>query len=280
MLQGFATIAANRGLALITALGVVQTFVRGCLTVFVVVVAIDLLGTGDAGVGVLTAAIGAGGILGSFLAFGLVGRGRLATWCGRRRRAVRGAAGGHRPRPRPGDDDPAARRHRDRQRPDRRGGIHAARPPGRRAGPGTHVRGLRGDPHARRRGRRSRHPAGRRPARRASCPRGDRAARAAGRGRQLARAAPARCRGARARRGHRDHASVRMLGALPMATIEQLAGALEHADFEPGQTVFRQGERGEYFYIVRVRPGGRDPRWPRRQDARDRRLLRRDRAVA
>src|SRR5215218_11445520 len=82
ILQGFATIAADRGLALITALGVVQTFTRGCLTVFVVVAAIDLLGTGDPGVGVLTAAVGAGGILGSMLAFGLVGRGRLAIWFG------------------------------------------------------------------------------------------------------------------------------------------------------------------------------------------------------
>jgi CRP-like cAMP-binding protein len=43
---------------------------------------------------------------------------------------------------------------------------------------------------------------------------------------------------------------IHMLGALPVATIEQLAGALEHADFAPGHTVFRQGERGEYFYIV------------------------------
>jgi CRP-like cAMP-binding protein len=43
---------------------------------------------------------------------------------------------------------------------------------------------------------------------------------------------------------------IRMLGALPVATIEQLAGALEHADFEPGCSVFRQGERGDYFYIV------------------------------
>ena len=82
MVRGFTTIAANRGLALITALGVVQTFTRGCLTVFTVVVAIDLLGTGDPGVGVLTAAVGAGGVLGSILAFGLVGRGRLALWFG------------------------------------------------------------------------------------------------------------------------------------------------------------------------------------------------------
>jgi CRP-like cAMP-binding protein len=44
--------------------------------------------------------------------------------------------------------------------------------------------------------------------------------------------------------------SIHMLGALPVATIEQLAGGLEHANFEPGHTVFTQGERGEYFYIV------------------------------
>jgi hypothetical protein len=82
MLQGFATIAADRGLTLITALGVVQTFTRGALTVLAVVVAIDLLDTGDAGVGVLNAAVGAGGLLGSVAAFALVGRGGLAAWFG------------------------------------------------------------------------------------------------------------------------------------------------------------------------------------------------------
>ena len=82
MLQGFMAIAADRGLGLITALGVVQTFTRGCLTVFTVVVAIDLLDTGDPGVGVLNAAVGAGGVVGSIFAFGLVRRGGLASWFG------------------------------------------------------------------------------------------------------------------------------------------------------------------------------------------------------
>jgi MFS family permease len=82
VLQGFAAIVSDRGLALITGLGLVQTFTRGCLTVFTVVVAIDLLGTGDPGVGVLNAAIGAGGVLGSIFAFGLVRRGGLAGWFG------------------------------------------------------------------------------------------------------------------------------------------------------------------------------------------------------
>jgi MFS family permease len=82
MLQGFTTIAADRRLALITGLGVAQTFTRGCLTVFTVVVAIGLLDMGDPGVGVLNAAVGAGGVLGSILAFGLVRRGGLARWFG------------------------------------------------------------------------------------------------------------------------------------------------------------------------------------------------------
>jgi MFS family permease len=82
MLQGFTAIRADRGLGLVTRLGLIQTFTRGCLTVFVVVVAIDLLDTGNPGVGVLNAAVGAGGVLGSIFAFGLVRRGRLATWFG------------------------------------------------------------------------------------------------------------------------------------------------------------------------------------------------------
>ncbi len=81
-LEGFRIIAGDRGLALITGLGLAQTITRGCLGVLTVAVAIDLLGTGDAGVGVLTAAVGAGGMLGSLLAFRLVGRGRLAGWFG------------------------------------------------------------------------------------------------------------------------------------------------------------------------------------------------------
>jgi MFS family permease len=82
VLQGFATIAGDRTLALVTGLGVVQTLTRGCLTVFTVVLAIDLLDTGDPGVGILNAAVGAGGVLGSLFAFTLVRRGGLATWFG------------------------------------------------------------------------------------------------------------------------------------------------------------------------------------------------------
>jgi CRP-like cAMP-binding protein len=43
---------------------------------------------------------------------------------------------------------------------------------------------------------------------------------------------------------------VRMLRALPAATIEQLGAGLEHAEFAPRQAVFEQGEPGERFYVV------------------------------
>jgi predicted MFS family arabinose efflux permease len=82
VLQGFQTIAADRDLLLITGLTTAQTFTRGCLSVFTVVVAIDLFDTGAAGVGVLNAAVGAGAVLGSIVAFRLVRRGRLAMWFG------------------------------------------------------------------------------------------------------------------------------------------------------------------------------------------------------
>jgi MFS family permease len=55
-----------------------QTFVRGMLTVCLVLAAVSTLGLGPAGVGTLNAAIGAGGLVGALLAFGLVGRRRLA----------------------------------------------------------------------------------------------------------------------------------------------------------------------------------------------------------
>jgi CRP-like cAMP-binding protein len=43
---------------------------------------------------------------------------------------------------------------------------------------------------------------------------------------------------------------IRMLSALPAATIEQLGAGIEHAEFVPRQTVYEQGEYGDRFYIV------------------------------
>ena len=59
-------------------LGGAQTLVRGALNVLIVVAALGTLHMGESGVGVLTAAIGAGGFVGSLVAMSLVGR-RLAA---------------------------------------------------------------------------------------------------------------------------------------------------------------------------------------------------------
>ena len=80
--QGVRAIVGNRDLALLMALGLGQTFSRGALTVFTVVVALDLLRTGEPGVATLTAAIGAGAVIGSLAASLLVGSQRLAQWFG------------------------------------------------------------------------------------------------------------------------------------------------------------------------------------------------------
>jgi hypothetical protein len=81
-IAGIRVIAKDRALALLTALTTLQTCIRGALSVFSVVLAISLLGSGAAGVGVLTAAVGAGAIVGSLSAALLVGRGGLARWFG------------------------------------------------------------------------------------------------------------------------------------------------------------------------------------------------------
>ena len=78
--EGIRTIVRDRDLALLNGLAIVQTFTRGALTVFTVVVALDLLGTGEPGVGSLTAAIGAGAVIGSLAASLLVGSRRLGQW--------------------------------------------------------------------------------------------------------------------------------------------------------------------------------------------------------
>jgi MFS family permease len=79
---GVRAILRNRDLAVLVGLTAAQAFTRGALTVFTVVVALDLLDTGEPGVGTLTAAVGAGAVLGSLAASLLVGSRRLAGWFG------------------------------------------------------------------------------------------------------------------------------------------------------------------------------------------------------
>ncbi len=78
--DGIRVVGRSRDLALIMGLAMAQSFTRGALTVLTVVLAIELLGSGEAGAGILTAAIGAGAVLGSFAASLLVDTRRLGGW--------------------------------------------------------------------------------------------------------------------------------------------------------------------------------------------------------
>ncbi len=66
-------------LRLLTGLYTAQTLVAGALEVLIVVIAFDLLGTGEGGIGYLNAAVGAGGLAGGFVALVLATRKRLAS---------------------------------------------------------------------------------------------------------------------------------------------------------------------------------------------------------
>ena len=81
-LGGVRVLRTHRDLRLIFALIGAQTFMRGAITVLTVVVAVELVGLGDPGVGLLNAALGAGAVLASAAAALLVGTKRLAAWFG------------------------------------------------------------------------------------------------------------------------------------------------------------------------------------------------------
>jgi MFS family permease len=76
---GFAAILGGRDIRLIVGLYAAQTLVAGALNVLVVVAAVELLGLGTGGVGFLNSAIGVGGLVGVAVTFALVGRRRLAA---------------------------------------------------------------------------------------------------------------------------------------------------------------------------------------------------------
>ena len=78
--DGVRVVARNRDLLLILGLAAAQALTRGALTVLSVVVAIELLRTGEPGVGALMTAVGGGAVLGSLGASLLVGTGRLGAW--------------------------------------------------------------------------------------------------------------------------------------------------------------------------------------------------------
>ena len=78
--EGIRAVTQSRDLQLILGLAAAQSLTRGAFTVFSVIVAIELLGTGDPGVGALMAAVGVGAVVGSLGASLLVRTGRLGAW--------------------------------------------------------------------------------------------------------------------------------------------------------------------------------------------------------
>jgi len=81
-LGGVRAVNAHPDLRLLFGLIGLQTFMRGAVTVFMVVVSVELVKLGDPGVGLLNAALGAGAVLASAAAALLVGTKRLAAWFG------------------------------------------------------------------------------------------------------------------------------------------------------------------------------------------------------
>jgi MFS family permease len=77
-LAGFRTLAREPALRVLVGLFTAQTFVAGAVQVYIVVVAIQLLELGDAGVGFLNSAMGVGALLGGVLALSLTGARRLS----------------------------------------------------------------------------------------------------------------------------------------------------------------------------------------------------------
>ena len=76
--SGFRTVAGDQRLRLLVGVLSASTLVEGAADVLVVLVAIELLDLGGAGVGWLNSAWGLGGIAGGAAAISLLGRGRLA----------------------------------------------------------------------------------------------------------------------------------------------------------------------------------------------------------
>lgn len=78
-LAGFRTIGREPALRVLMTLLAAQTFLFGTLQVYMVVLSVETLGLGGAGVGYLNSAIGVGCVVGAVLAMGLTGVSRLSV---------------------------------------------------------------------------------------------------------------------------------------------------------------------------------------------------------
>ena len=82
VLAGFSVVLRQPRLRLVVGALAVTTLVEGAVDVLIVVVALDVLDTGEAGLGTMNAAWGVGGLLGGAAAVALVRGGRLASAVG------------------------------------------------------------------------------------------------------------------------------------------------------------------------------------------------------
>jgi MFS family permease len=82
LLVGAQVVVRSGQLRVLLGLLAAQVVTRGALSVFSVLVAVQLLGMGEPGVGTLTSAIGAGAVVGSLFASVFVSNRRLAVWFG------------------------------------------------------------------------------------------------------------------------------------------------------------------------------------------------------
>jgi MFS family permease len=76
--EGIGAVREDSRVRLLLGFFAVQTFVDGALTVLLAAVALDLLGLGEAGLGLLSSAVGIGGLIGIAASVTLTGRRRLA----------------------------------------------------------------------------------------------------------------------------------------------------------------------------------------------------------
>ena len=80
--EGLAAVASNGAWRVVVGLVVLQAAIRGAFSVFVIVVAIDLLDGPESSVGVIQGAVGVGALVGSMLCMLLVGSRAMTRWLG------------------------------------------------------------------------------------------------------------------------------------------------------------------------------------------------------
>lgn len=80
--DGLTAVASNAGVSVVAGFVVLQAAIRGAFTVFVVVVAIDVLRGDQSSVGLLQGAVGIGALLGSMACTLLIGSRAMTRWLG------------------------------------------------------------------------------------------------------------------------------------------------------------------------------------------------------